>query len=184
MRHLSSLLTTQVCLKILSNTENQLFFPKLTTDVFSGLFKIVPEEIPYSSVEEMVTLMPVTLESSSPFTFTTCSKIALENLTLGAGTVLTVLSIERQEGKEDKLRCKVQGHHEAAAEVVIPFSVHGQFVECEQKERFTLQQILSSPLLIRRRFRFIGLNCDRSLVFTPVYQVHAVMKCKRNLLQL
>lgn len=158
-------------------------FPKLTTAVFSGLFKIVPEEIPYSSVEEMVTLMPVTLESSSSFTFTSCSKIAFENLTVGAGTVLTVLSIDQQEGKEDKLRCKVQGHHEAA-EVVIPLSVRGQFAECEQEECFTLSQILSSPLLNSRRFRFIGNKCDRQLVLTPVYQIHAIMNCKRNILLL
>ncbi|TWW80161.1 Protein THEMIS2 [Takifugu flavidus] len=136
---------------------------------YTGLFKMVPEMIPYSSVEEMVTLMPVTLESSSSFTFTSCSKIAFENLTVGAGTVLTVLSIERKEGKEDKLRCKVQGHHEAA-EVAIPLSVRGQFAECEQEECFTLQQILSSPLLNSRRFRFIGNKCDRPLVLTPVYQ--------------
>uniref|UniRef100_A0A674NGT5 Thymocyte selection associated family member 2 n=1 Tax=Takifugu rubripes TaxID=31033 RepID=A0A674NGT5_TAKRU len=114
-------------------------FPKLTTAVFLGLFKMVPEMIPYSSVEEMVTLMPVTLESSSSFTFTSCSKIAFENLTVGAGTVLTVLSIERKEGKEDKLRCKVQGHHEAA-EVAIPLSVRGQFAECEQEEFYVIFQ--------------------------------------------
>lgn len=158
-------------------------FPKLTTLVFSGLFKIVPEKIPYSSIEEMVTCMPVTLESSSSFTFTSCSKIAFENLIVRAGTVLTVLSIERQEGKEDKLRCKVQGHHEAP-EVVIPLCVRGQFAECELKECFTLQQILSSPLLNSRRFRFIGNKCDRPLVLTPVYQVHAIMNCKRNILLL
>ncbi|TNN02226.1 hypothetical protein fugu_009713 [Takifugu bimaculatus] len=149
---------------------------------YTGLFKMVPEMIPYSSVEEMVTLMPVTLESSSSFTFTSCSKIAFENLTVGAGTVLTVLSIERKEGKEDKLRCKVQGHHEAA-EVAIPLSVRGQFAECEQEECFTLQQILSSPLLNSRRFRFIGNKCDRPLVLTPVYQVHAIMNLRKEILK-
>lgn len=95
-----------------------------------------------------------------------------------AGTVLTVLSMERQEDEKDKLRCKVHGQHEASAEILIPLSVHGEFVECESEECFTLQQIVSSPSLLVRRFRLINKKSDHPLVLTPVYQVQAIMNCK------
>lgn len=132
--------------------------------------------MPYSSVEEMMTLRPVPLKSSLPFTFTSRSNLTFDNFTVKEGTVLTVLSL-----KEDKLRCKVQGQHEASAEVFVPLSLQGEFMECESKECFTLQEIISAPSLLSRKFHLIGSKCDRQLVLTPVYQVHAVMNCERNI---
>lgn len=108
--------------------------------------------------------------------------MALENVTVPAGTVLTVLSMEQQEGEKDKLRCKVHGQNEASAEIFIPLSVHGEFVECESEECFTLQEIVSLPSLLSRRFFFINKKSDHPLVLTPVYRVNAIMNCKKNIL--
>lgn len=90
--------------------------------------------------------------------------------------MLTVLSI-----KEDKLRCKVQGQHEASAEIFVPLSLKGEFMECECKECFTLQEIMSTPSLLSRKFHLISSKCDHQLVLTPVYLVQAVMNCKHNI---
>lgn len=133
--------------------------------------------MPYKSIKEMMTLRPVPLESNLPFTFTSSSKLTFDNFTVGEGTALTVLSTE-----EDKLRCKVHGHLEASAEVFVPLSLQGEFMECESEECFTLQEIMSEPSLLCRRFRYISSKCDRRLVLTPVYQVNAVMNCKRTIL--
>ncbi|XP_060906168.1 protein THEMIS2 [Labrus mixtus] len=150
----------------------------------TGLFKVVPEEMPYSSVEEMLSLRPVGLESCLPFTFTCSSKMTLGNFTLGAGRALTVLSIEQQGGTEDQVRCHVQGQQEASAEVCIPLSVQGEFRECESKECFTVQEIMASPCLRSRKFRFINANkCEQPLIFTPIYQVHAIMNMRKNVLK-
>ncbi|XP_049440294.1 protein THEMIS2 [Epinephelus fuscoguttatus] len=150
----------------------------------TGLFKVVPEDMPYSTIEEMMSLRPVGLESCLPFTFTSRSKITIGNFTLGAGRALTVLSIERHEEEEDQLRCHVQGQQEASAEVSIPFSLQGEFRECESEERFTLREIMSSPCLCSRRFRFINTTkCDRPLVLSPIYQVHAIMNLRKNVLK-
>ncbi|KAM6994745.1 protein THEMIS2 [Tautogolabrus adspersus] len=150
----------------------------------TGLFKVVPEEMPYSSVEEMLSLRPVGLESCLPFTFTCRSKMTLGNFTLGAGRALTVLSIERREGKEDQVRCHVQGQQEASAEVCIPLSAQGEFRECESKECFTLQEIMSSPCLRSRRFRFINTTkCEQPLILSPIYEVHAIMNLRKNVLK-
>uniref|UniRef100_A0A8C6K841 Thymocyte selection associated family member 2 n=1 Tax=Nothobranchius furzeri TaxID=105023 RepID=A0A8C6K841_NOTFU len=115
--------------------------------VFSGLFKVVPEQMPYSSVEEMMSLRPVGQESFLPFTFHSHTKMTLDTFTLGAGKALTVIAIEKHEGKEDQVRCHVKGEAEASAEVRIPLSSRGQFYECESEECYTLKEIMSSPFL-------------------------------------
>lgn len=146
---------------------------------FLGLFKVVPEQMPYSSVEEMLSLRPVGLDDSLPFTFTSHTKMTFGSLTLGAGKALTVLSIQRHEGKEDMVRCHVRGETEASAEVCIPLSSRGEFYECESEECYTLKEIMSSPCLRIRRFRFVKTTkCERILVFSPIYQVQAIMNCK------
>lgn len=139
--------------------------------------------MPYSTIEEMVSLRPVGLESCLPFTFTNHSKMTFDNFTLGAGRALTVLSIQRREGEEDQVRCLIKGQQEASAEVCIPLSSRGEFHECESEELFTLQEIMSSSCLRSRKFRFINTTkCDQPLVLSPIYQVHAIMSCENNLL--
>uniref|UniRef100_A0A3P8S9A4 Thymocyte selection associated family member 2 n=1 Tax=Amphiprion percula TaxID=161767 RepID=A0A3P8S9A4_AMPPE len=118
----------------------------------TGLFKVVPEEMPYSTVEEMMRLRPVDLQSCLPFTFTSRSKMTFGSFTLGAERALTVICIERHEGEEDRVRCHVRGQQGASAEVCIPLSSRGEFYECESEECFTLQEIMSSPALRSRRF--------------------------------
>ncbi|XP_042281238.1 protein THEMIS2 [Thunnus maccoyii] len=150
----------------------------------TGLFKVVPDDMPYSTIEEMLSLRPVGLESCLPFTFASHSKMTFENFTLGAGRALTVLSIQRREGKEDQVRCHVQGQEGASAEVCIPLSSRGEFHECESEERFTLREIMSSPCLRSRKFRFINTTkCDQPLILSPVYQVNAIMSLRKNVLK-
>uniref|UniRef100_A0A3Q2WL01 Thymocyte selection associated family member 2 n=1 Tax=Haplochromis burtoni TaxID=8153 RepID=A0A3Q2WL01_HAPBU len=151
---------------------------------FSGLFRVVPEEMPYSTVEEMVSMRPVGLDSSLPFTFSSHSKMTIGNLALGAGTALTVLSVEKHKDQEDQVRCLIRGQQEASAEVCIPVSFRGEFYECESEERFTLREIMSSSSLRSRRFRFVNATkCDRPLMLSPVYHVQAVMNLRKNVVK-
>uniref|UniRef100_A0A667Z359 Thymocyte selection associated family member 2 n=1 Tax=Myripristis murdjan TaxID=586833 RepID=A0A667Z359_9TELE len=141
--------------------------------------RVVPEKMPYSTVEEMLSLRPVGLDSCLPFAFNSHSEITLDNFTLGAGKALTVLSTEQREGEEGQVRCHFQGQQGASAEVVIPLSCRGEFYECESEECFTLQEIMSSPHLCSRRFCLNNTTMgDRSLVLSPVYQVQAIMMRK------
>uniref|UniRef100_A0A8C2Z1E9 Thymocyte selection associated family member 2 n=1 Tax=Cyclopterus lumpus TaxID=8103 RepID=A0A8C2Z1E9_CYCLU len=150
----------------------------------SGLFQVVPDEMPYGTLEEMLSLRPVGLESCLPFTFTSRSKITVGNFTLGADRALTVLSIERHEGEEDQVRCHVRGQQEPSAEFRIPVSLQGEFRECESEERFTLLEIMSSLCLRSRKFRFVNTTkCERTLVLIPVYQVHAIMNMRKSILK-
>lgn len=136
--------------------------------------------MPYSSVEEMISMRPVGLDACLSFTFTCHTDLKLEDFTVGAGKTLTVLYIDRQHGKEDMLCCRFQGQQDSTALVSIPISVCGEFTECESEERFTLLEIISSPFLRSRRFFFVNTTMsDRPLRLSPIYQVHALMNRKQ-----
>lgn len=180
---LSCQLLTQVCSnhkKRFSQVRQTSQLTKKNTCFFSGLFKVVPEEMPYSSVEEMISLRPVGLDSCLSFTFTCHTDLKLDDFTVSAGNTLTVLYIDRQHGK-DMLCCRFNGQQDSTALVSVPLSLCGEFTECESEERFTLQEIISSPFLQSRKFCFVNRTMSNGpLRLTPVYQVHALMNRKQS----
>lgn len=128
-----------------------------------------------------MSLRPVGLDASLSFRFTCHTELKLEDFTVGAGNTLSVLYVDRQDGREDRLCCRVQGQQDSTALVSIPFSACGEFSEVESEERFTLQEIVSSPTLLSRRFRFVNTTmAECSVRLSPVYQVHALMNRKQS----
>ncbi|XP_077383938.1 protein THEMIS2 isoform X2 [Festucalex cinctus] len=148
----------------------------------TGLLKVIPEETPYSTVEELVKLRPVGFESSLPVTFTIRSKMTLADVTLGAGTVLTLLSVVE---KEERCRCRIhRDPGQASAEVDVPLGTRGEFYVHEGEERFTPRQIVTSAHLRSQRFRFDNAAmCQRALILSPVYQMCAIMNLRKNTLR-
>uniref|UniRef100_A0A8C5EBY3 Thymocyte selection associated family member 2 n=1 Tax=Gouania willdenowi TaxID=441366 RepID=A0A8C5EBY3_GOUWI len=148
----------------------------------SGLFKEVPNEVPCGTIEELLSVRPVGLDSYLPFTFISRTKMILHDFTVGAETPMTVLSVKRNEGEEHQVQCCVQGQQ--SANVDIPLSTKGEFVECEREECYTLQEIISLPHLKSRKFCFANtIKCARTLVFTPVFQIHAITNTRKNDMQ-
>ncbi|XP_028327010.1 protein THEMIS2 [Gouania willdenowi] len=147
-----------------------------------GLFKEVPNEVPCGTIEELLSVRPVGLDSYLPFTFISRTKMILHDFTVGAETPMTVLSVKRNEGEEHQVQCCVQGQQ--SANVDIPLSTKGEFVECEREECYTLQEIISLPHLKSRKFCFANtIKCARTLVFTPVFQIHAITNTRKNDMQ-
>ncbi|XP_037130651.1 protein THEMIS2 [Syngnathus acus] len=168
---------SSVCCEDVSNKETF----ELPVD-HEGLLKVIPEEMPYSTMEELVKLRPVSLERSLPVTFTSSTMVALADVTLGTGSVLTLLAV----AEEDKrCRCRIlAGAGQASAEVDVPLGTRGQFYVHENEERFTPRDIAMSPALRSLRFRFDNAAmCQRTLVLSPVYQMAAIMNMRKNVLQ-
>lgn len=137
--------------------------------------------MPYSSVEEMISLRPVGLDACLSFAFTCQTDLKLEGFTVGAGKTLSVLCVDRQHDKEETLCCRFLGQQDSTALVSIPLSACGEFTECESEERFTLPEIIASPFLQSRRFCLVNTAMsDRPLRLSPIYQVHALMNRKQS----
>ncbi|XP_068613789.1 protein THEMIS2 [Brachionichthys hirsutus] len=156
-----------VCCEDISNNDNF----ELSIN-HTGLFKVV--------LEEMACLRPVGLESCLPFSYISRSEMTFD-LTLREEGTLTALSSEQRKGEDSGLRSHVQGRQE---EVCAPLPCPEEFSEGVGKECFTLREIMSSPRLRRRRFLSLNATkCEKSLVFTPVFQVHAIMHLRNNVVQ-
>nr|XP_061789150.1 protein THEMIS2-like [Nerophis lumbriciformis] len=168
---------SSICCEDVSNNETF----ELPVD-HTGLMKVIPEETPYSTVEELVKLRPVSLDSCFPVTFTSNTKLTLDNVTLGAGATLTVLSVLENE---DRCRCHVRpGPGQSSAEVNVPLGTRGEFYIHGSEESFTPREIATSPHLRSQRFRFENATmCKRTFILSPIYQISAIMNLRKNVLQ-
>lgn len=141
---------------------------------------MVAEDMPYSSLEEMVSLLPVGLDTVGSFSFVSRSELTINNFTVAAGQALTLLSSE-----EGCVRCRVVGAEGSTAEVRVPLKHYGAFYECQSEHGYSLQEILSSTRLGSRRFRSLKAKaCGGPLVFTPIYQIQAIMHSKCGVLSI
>ncbi|XP_026782467.3 protein THEMIS2 [Pangasianodon hypophthalmus] len=150
----------------------------------SGLFTLVPEDLPYSTIEEMVGLLPVGVDALGSFIFFSNNELTIENLTVPAGTKMTLLSVDLNKDGESFARCRLTGQQEASAEVYIPFSYHGDFYECQNDRGYSLHEIMSSARLCRRRFyRTKPKKCGNPLIFSPIYQIQGIMHLRKNIVK-
>ncbi|KAI5608796.1 protein THEMIS2 isoform X3 [Silurus asotus] len=166
------------CLDITNNTTFELPLDH------SGLYTLVPEDLPYNTIEEIVGLLPVGKDAFGSFTFFSNSDLVIENLTVPAGTEMTILSVEHIKNEKGFARCRVTGHQEASAEVLIPFSCHGDFYECQNERGYSLNEIMYSTRLCKRRFcQTKPKKCDSILYFSPIYQILGIMHMRKNIVK-
>lgn len=164
-------------------TFDRLYFSHSFFIWFSGLFKLVPEELPYHTMEEMVGLLPVGVDACGSFTFTSKNDLTIENLTVPARQAITFLSEVLAEDGTHYARCRMTGQQDASAEVYIPLSCSGEFYECENERSYSLQEIMFSNRMCKRRFRKPLSNKHGSLLyFSPIYQIQAIMHSTYDLL--
>lgn len=141
-----------------------------------GLFTLVPEELPYSTIEEIVGLQPVGVDAFGSFTFFSKNELLIEKLTVPAGTEMTLLTVELNKNGKSFARCCLKGQQDSSAEVHIPLSCHGEFYECKNDRGYSLHEIMFSSRLCSRRFYKTKPNkCGSPLFFNPVYEIRGIM---------
>uniref|UniRef100_A0A9J7Z935 Thymocyte selection associated family member 2 n=1 Tax=Cyprinus carpio carpio TaxID=630221 RepID=A0A9J7Z935_CYPCA len=145
-----------------------------------GHFRLVAEDLPYSTIEEIVGLCPAEVDACSSLTFISQNDLIIDNFTLPAGKQLTLLSVEVAKNGERLARCQVVEQNMASAEILLPLSLRGEFYECQGDRGYTLQEIMSSSRLSCRRFRNTNENSGSLLVFSPLYEISAIMHSKYN----
>lgn len=125
-------------------------------------------------------LCPVGVDACGSFTFICQTELTIDNFTLSAGKQLTLLSVEEARNGERLARCQVFGQNMASAEILLPLDLRGEFYECQSDRGYSLQEIMSSSRLSCRRFRNTDENSGSLLVFSPVYEISAIMQSKYN----
>ncbi|XP_029427163.1 protein THEMIS2 [Rhinatrema bivittatum] len=143
---------------------------------FEGLFKAIPENPHYPTLEELIRDVPAGRERA-PFYFTSGVDFVVKDQVIGRCQTITLLAEVKSKGC-GYARCEVQ---KGATQVClqIPFSCHGDFYQCGAEQEFTLSQLLRSKGLQSRRFTCSSMPRE-SVVLSPVYEVQALMQLRRN----
>ncbi|KAJ8405105.1 hypothetical protein AAFF_G00330260 [Aldrovandia affinis] len=153
---------------------------------YRGGFCVVPEDMPFCSVEEMVYFIPTEPDARDTFSFTCRHDLVLECSRVAAGEAIALLSVERQDGKEDgegQARCCLIGRKKAA-EFLVPLSLRGEFYECDSSHSYSVREIVTSPRLWSRRYRRAkATKCSGPLILRPVYQVQVIMHMRKNIVR-
>ncbi|XP_058855550.1 protein THEMIS2 [Acipenser ruthenus] len=151
---------------------------------YKGSFELLSESLPYSTVEEIVTMVRTGTDEDRSFCFVSCVDVFYDGLVVRSGEPLTFVSVEERGGRRTA-HCIMDGEQEQVS-LHIPLSCHGEFYECLDEQSYSLSQLLASPHLCSRRVRM----CDRqgqsqgALLLCPVYEIQAIMHLRKNLVKM
>uniref|UniRef100_A0A8D0GS02 CABIT domain-containing protein n=1 Tax=Sphenodon punctatus TaxID=8508 RepID=A0A8D0GS02_SPHPU len=181
-------------------TLNACIFPKCCSSIkycfCLGLCKIVADKTPYLSVEEItrkVFIGPTRLGHPCFF----CSEdIKLGNLTIPHGERIMFNSVEEVSGIMT-VNCGVVRESQSHS-FTLPLSQEGKFYECKDDQIYTLKEIAEwkIPKSRQRIVKFTNIlntwefasllprNFDGCLSLTPIYEVQAVMKFRKDIVHI
>lgn len=157
---------------------------------FEGLCKIVADNIPFTSAEDIVRkVFTGSTELQNPCFY--CSEdLNLGNLTIKQGEKITFRSVEEKNGV---MTVNAGGtKNDRCCDIVLPLSQEGDFYEWEDDCTYTLKEIAEwkIPKGRKRSVTFTNIcttehsshllpvDFERRVTLAPVYEVQAVMKCK------
>ncbi|KFP55417.1 Protein THEMIS, partial [Cathartes aura] len=182
---------------IYENNEVSQFSAKVELPLhFPGLYKVVADKTPYVSIEEIARKVSIGPTRFGHPCFYSPEDIKLANLTIKHGEQITFNSVEEVNGMI-AVNCGVVRNNQSHS-FTLPLSQEGKFYECEDDQIYTLKEIaewkipkcrnrivkLSSTLHMWDSSNPLPENFDGSLILTPVYEVQAVMKFRKDIVHI
>uniref|UniRef100_A0A493THP5 Thymocyte selection associated n=1 Tax=Anas platyrhynchos platyrhynchos TaxID=8840 RepID=A0A493THP5_ANAPP len=163
---------------------------------FQGLYKVVADKTPYISIEEITRKVAIGSTRFGHPCFYSSEDIKLANLTIKQGEQINFNSVEEVNGTM-AVNCGVVRNNQSHS-FTLPLSQEGTFYECEDDQIYTLKEIAEWKIP-RCRNRIVKLsntlhswdssnplpdNFDGCLILTPVYEVQAVMKFRKDIVHI
>ncbi|XP_032041296.1 protein THEMIS [Aythya fuligula] len=182
---------------ICENNEDSQFSAKVELPLnFPGLYKVVADKTPYISIEEITRKVAIGSTRFGHPCFYSSEDIKLANLTIKQGEQINFNSVEEVNGTM-AVNCGVVRNNQTLS-FTLPLSQEGKFYECEDDQIYTLKEIAEWKIP-RCRNRIVKLsntlhtwdssnplpdNFDGCLILTPVYEVQAVMKFRKDIVHI
>ncbi|XP_032900827.1 protein THEMIS2 [Amblyraja radiata] len=152
---------------------------------YPGNFVLIPEGDPYTSIEEIIQAKELERQNSEEITFCSMTDIIIDQNTIRSREPITVISTVVQDGHKFA-DCIVDGNLEQL-HVMLPFVLKGQFNECEDDKLYTVNDIIESQTLTKRKVMLAeteGINtpyhCKGPLIISPVYEIQAIMNFRKE----
>ncbi|KFV60075.1 Protein THEMIS, partial [Gavia stellata] len=182
---------------VCDNNEVSRFSAKVELPLnFPGLYKVVADKTPYVSIEEIARKVSIGPTRFGHPCFYSPEDIKLSNLTIKHGEQITFSSVEEVNGTM-AVNCGVVRNNQSHS-FTLPLSQEGKFYECEDDQIYTLKEIaewkipkcrnrvvkLSNTLHTWDSSNPLPENFDGCLILTPVYEVQAVMKFRKDIVHI
>ncbi|KFV70788.1 Protein THEMIS, partial [Dryobates pubescens] len=183
--------------RICENNEVRQFPAKVELPLnFPGLYKVVADRTPYASIEEITRKVSIGPTRFGHPCFYSPEDIQLANLTIKHNEQITFNSVAEVNGTM-AVTCGVVRNNQAHS-FTLPLSQEGEFYECEDHQMYTLKEIAEWKIP-RCRNRIVKLshtlqawdscnplpqNFEGCLILTPVYEVQAVMRSRKDIVHL
>nr|XP_004651399.1 protein THEMIS [Jaculus jaculus] len=163
---------------------------------FPGLFKIVADQTPYLTMEEITRTFHIGSNRLGHPSFYLLNELKLENLIIKQGEPITLSSLEEVDGKI-LVNCEVTRNHQKHS-FTLPLSQKGEFYECEDEHIYTLKEIVQWKIP-KNRTRMVQLtdfsnkwdstnpfpkDFYGTLILKPVYEIQGVMKFQKNIVRI
>ncbi|NXT18304.1 THMS1 protein, partial [Syrrhaptes paradoxus] len=182
---------------ICENNEVSQFSAKVELPLnFPGLYQVVADKTPYVSIEEITRKVFIGPTRFGHPCFYSPEDIKLANLTIKHGEQIIFNSVEEVNGTM-AVNCGVVRNNQSHS-FTLPLSQEGKFYECEDDQIYTLKEIaewkipkcrnrivkLSNTLHMWDSSNPLPENFDGCLILTPVYEVQAVMKFRKDIVHI
>ncbi|XP_043920094.1 protein THEMIS [Protopterus annectens] len=164
---------------------------------YPGLFTINADKAPYHTVEEIIKSFPIGPHRLGHPQFEVLSDLMLDNFSIKSGEAITFKSVEDIDG-EQFVNCEVV-RDKSPHSFILPLSIQGDFFECEDDQFYTVKEILEwktpkgrmRELTLAKVLSNTNLDCNPfpenfkgSLTLTPIYVIQAVMKFRKDIVQI
>ncbi|XP_060769548.1 protein THEMIS [Neoarius graeffei] len=161
---------------------------------YPGLFRIVADPEPYLSIREIVYSLKIGTHVLSQPVFLSSAKIVLPQGSLNKGEIFRITST-LHDGEEGYVVCEIL-HQEPKFCFTLGLSQQGNFMECEDDQFYTLQELAMWKIPNGRKrvvtvakdlpvkdllFSNLLENVCGELTLTPVYELQAVMSVGKNI---
>ncbi|NXN14208.1 THMS1 protein, partial [Indicator maculatus] len=163
---------------------------------FPGLYKVVADKTPYVSIEEITRKVSIGPTRFGHPRFCSPEDIQVANLTIKQDEQITFNSVAEVDGRL-AVKCDVVRNNQVHS-FALPLSQEGKFYECEDDQIYTLKEIaewkipkcrkrivrLSQALQTWDSCNPLPQHFDGCLVLTPVYEVQAVMRARKDIVHI
>ncbi|KYO48154.1 protein THEMIS2 [Alligator mississippiensis] len=147
---------------------------------FTGRFKLSPDKLPFTSLEEFAKTKPPGLQAM-PCYFISAADLSIDGQIIPKGQSISLVSVTTHEGREyaSCITSGPSGHHS----FWLPFSFRGTFYPCSGQQHYTLSEALQAKELCGQHLKCSKLG-THTFLLCPEYEVQAIMHMRKDVVKI
>ncbi|XP_075051632.1 protein THEMIS2 isoform X2 [Mixophyes fleayi] len=178
-------LSTGDLLKVVAKELQSVSFVNLKTgksqnlpNGFQGVFQISVHNCVYNTLRTLHEQLSYD-NYMLPYWFMSKSDFIVGDQVLSQLLPIRLMSVDRYTCCAE---CQVF-HGQESYSITIPLSTNGEFYECENDESYTLEQVLQSPVLLKRNFKCRSIGTGMYSL-QPEYEIKTIMHMRKGFVKM